>query len=959
MLKKVLAVFILWLSGSCLLAQDRKFQWVDSIFQTMSLEEKAGQLFVLPASSYHTRHEIEELIAEINDHHIGGIVITQGGPKGTVELINQLQKVSKVPLLTILSAGGGPGQVLDSLMTFPKMLNLGAITDDSLLYDYGEEIARQMKLLGLHMNIAPNADIDVMPDNPYVYLGTNKRRVSQQAISFVRGLQHNNVLASPSHQRTIGGQNLIKGDSDPIDFVNNGLDTSSFYPFHQLIKEQIDGISTSYLHFSVLDKKKNIPAPLSQFFISSILKQKLGFRGLTIAEIPYFHQLAGKSKNETEKLAFEVGHDLLLYPDNVNGAIKKIISSVKKNTALRQQLDESVRKILSAKYDAGLFDSLHSNPDNIIDRINSPEANVMRLRLVESSITLVKDEKKLIPIPNLEGKKFASVTIGTGSSREFERYLNKYAAFESWSVNTPTDTTQFINHLDEFDVIVVSLYGLDSNQKSWLPNWVTKLDNKLNVIVCSFGNPYDLTMITDASTVLVGYGDSQNIPMTAAQIIFGARQAKGALPIQLNASLTEGMGTTNATIDRFAYGIPEQVGMSGKILSKIDEIVRQAIDSGATPGCNILIAKDGQVIYNKAIGWKTYEKANPLTEETIYDLASITKVSATLQTVMFMYDKNLIDINKKVSVYLPELTNSNKKDFTIKDILTHQAGLWPYLPFWQQTIKDSTLLPEYYSERQSDEFPFPVAKNLFANKTMKDSLWQWIINAKVREKKPRTPYDYTYSDMGFYIMQHLAEKLLNQPMEDFLQQNIYEPIGAYTTGFLPLDRFAESEIAPTENDLQFRQSTLIGYVHDQGAAMHGGIAGHAGLFSDANDLAKLGQMWLQKGSYGGQQFFKPETVDFFTAKQYDSSRRGLGWDKPTVSDWNGPTSLYASPKTFGHTGFTGTAIWVDPEFNLVYVFLSNRVFPDMFNTKLLTANIRPRIQDVIYQSIFEYCKSGK
>jgi beta-N-acetylhexosaminidase len=242
---------------------------------------------------------------------------------------------------------------------------------------------------------------------------------------------------------------------------------------------------------------------------------------------------------------------------------------------------------------------------------------------------------------------------------------------------------------------------------------------------------------------------------------------------------------------------------------------------------------------------------------------------------------------------------------------------------------------------------------------MKDSLWSWIIKAKIREKPARTPFDYRYSDMGFYILQHLAEKILNQPIEDFLSQNLYEPLGAYTTGYLPLLHFPYRQIAPTENDRLFRRALLIGTVHDQGAAMQGGIAGHAGLFTNANDLAKLGQMLLQQGNYGGIQYYKPETVGLFTQKQFENSRRGLGWDKPTPGEWNGPTSIYASPKTFGHTGFTGTCIWVDPEFDLVYIFLSNRVHPDMTNNKLLNANIRSRIQDVIYQSIFEYCKTAE
>ena len=322
-----------------------------------------------------------------------------------------------------------------------------------------------------------------------------------------------------------------------------------------------------------------------------------------------------------------------------------------------------------------------------------------------------------------------------------------------------------------------------------------------------------------------------------------------------------------------------------------------------------------------------------------------------------MQERGLIDINKKVSFYLPELKTSNKKDFIIKDILTHQAGLWPFLPFWSQTVTDSSLRKEYYNTVQNEDYPFQVADDLYAAKSMKDSLWTWIINAKVRDKPARTVFDYRYSDMGFYILQHLAEKILNQPMEEFLEQNIYEPIGAYTMGYLPRNKFPASQIAPTEDDKLFRKKLLTGYVHDQGAAMHGGIAGHAGLFSTANDLAKMGQMWLKKGAYGGHYYFKPQTLTLFTDKQYENSRRGLGWDKPVPSDPAGPTSIYASSKTFGHTGFTGTCIWVDPEFNLVYVFLSNRVYPDMNNNKILNANIRPRIQDVIYQSIFNHCQN--
>lgn len=957
--KKVLLILILWLSTYCLSGQDRKAHWIDSVFQTLGLEEKVGQLFVLRASSYDSKNDIADLIEEIKDHHPGGIVITGGGPVGAANLINAVQANSKVPVLVLMAAGTGPGAVLDSLVSYPSLLQLGAISDDTLIYEFGNEVARQLKLLGVHLNLAPEADIDISPVDPFPYWGSNKYRVAGQSTSFAKGLQTKNILACATHHTPEENVDHSSKLSNGLDLSTSVTDTVSFYPFLELMKNKVDGISTTNLHFTVLDKKKPVPPSLSRLFMNDIIKRKIGFRGLTVTEVPYFHRLSGKSRSDAERIAFEVGHDLILYPHNLNAAIKRIISSVKKNDAFSQQLETSVRKILAAKYDAGLNKYSPCNSNGLINRLNSSEAKLMQFRLAEASLTLANNSKEVIPIQHLDDKKIGLVSIGKKGDGEFEKYLKKYAAIESIPVPQLSDTLGLNARLAPFDIVIISLHQIANADLIGLMSWVNSQKNRKGVMLCDFGNPFRLKNLDEFPTVLVGYTNSSPTPMIAAQVIFGARQAKGTLPISVNNYLKEGKGFISPSLDRLAYGIPAQAGMSEKVLEKIDDIVQQAIDSGATPGCNVLIAKDGQVVYHRAIGWKTYEKNDPLDQETIYDLASITKVAATLQAVMFMQDRKLIDLNKKVSVYLPELKGSNKQDFTIKDILTHQAGLWPYLPFWQQTIEDSVLLDDYYSPNQTDEFPFTVSKNVFARKTMKDSLWRWIIDARIKEKKPKVPYEYTYSDMGFYIMQHLAEKLLNQPIEDFLMQNFYEPLGAKTTGFLPLQRFSENQIAPTEDDHQFRQSTLIGYVHDQGAAMHGGIAGHAGLFSSANDLAKLGQMWLQRGHYGGLSFFKPETVDLFTSKQYQTSRRGLGWDKPSVSDWNGPTSLYASPKTFGHTGFTGTAIWVDPEFNLVYVFLSNRVYPDMFNTRLLTGNIRPRIQDVIYESIFEFCKGGK
>ena len=395
--------------------------------------------------------------------------------------------------------------------------------------------------------------------------------------------------------------------------------------------------------------------------------------------------------------------------------------------------------------------------------------------------------------------------------------------------------------------------------------------------------------------------------------------------------------------------------MDSRTLEKIETIVNEAITSHATPGCQILVARHGKVILDKSYGGLTYDSTDLVTDEIIYDLASLTKVSATLQTVMFMYEKGLIDLNKKLSYYLPELKNTNKKDITLVEMLTHQAGLVPFIPMWTETVKDNNFLPQYYSRVQSEGYPLQVSPDLFATPVLRDSVWSWIGESKLQTKAPRTPYGYQYSDLGFLLFQRLAERIFNQPIDEFLAQNLYEPLGAYTTGFTPLKRFPVQRIAPTEDDKIYRKTHIAGTVHDERAAMMGGVAGHAGLFSNASDLAKLGQMLLQKGFYGGYRYYKPETINLFTAKQFDKSRRGLGWDKPVQSEWSSPTSLKASPKTFGHTGFTGTCVWIDPEFDLVYIFLSNRVYPDR-SAKLINANIRSRIQDVIYESIFDYCQ---
>jgi len=928
--------------------------WADSLLNTMTVQEKIGQLFMIPVSAYSSTTDLNKLEAFIKKYKPGSIYITKGGPKSHINTVNKLQQASTVPLLVGLNAEWGLSQTLDSTFAFPLPMLVGAANNPELMRSMGLEIGKQMRAVGAHINFGPHADVDVPLESTVTlrYYGSNKFKVANQVVAYARGLHDAGVLAVAKHLPGLSPESSSKEAKKY--FESFGTDTASFYPFKKLIQNNVGGLLTSHLHLNAVHRNKPMPAAVSEIFISDVIKHSTGFKGLAFTEIPYLRSIVGKKAGETEKTAFLVGNDVLIDPKNPSKAIKKIAEVVKKDPKLMAQLNESVKKILVTKSELGLNKNRITSTANLQEKLFSPNAELIKLSLSESAVTLLRNATNTIPVVHLDNQKFRLIKIGDDFT-EFEKTLNRYVPFESSLLASPSDTSNVKSDLGNV-IYVVALRGIVYPYSQVL----YKLANKKNVIFCHFGNPASLKFFEDSPTVIEGYDVSASIAM--AEIIFGGLPAKGKLPVSvnsggfhLNVMFQEGSGLESSPLNRLTYSIPEAVGIESATLAQVDGIANEALRIGAAPGAHIMIARKGKVIYNKSFGYQNSEKKIPVTENTIYDLASVTKITATLQATMFAYERGLFDINKKVSQYLPEFQGTNKEDIIIKDVLTHQSGLWPYFPWHIALEKDSTQMKYFFSNSKSDEYPFSVSQNMFAHKTMRDSMWHWIVKSKIVEKKDRTPFEYRYSDLSMYTMQHLLEKLLNQPLEDFVAQNFYEPMGSGTMGFRPLERFPESQIASTEKEPTFRRSLLTGYVHDPGAAMHGGVAGHAGLFSNANDLLKMGQMWLQKGSYGGTQYFKPETIELFTQRAYATSRRGLGWDKPT-GDWQGSTGVYCSPATFGHTGFTGTCIWVDPEFELVYVFLSNRVNPEI-NPKLLSSNIRTRIQDVIYQSIFNFEKT--
>ena len=967
MIKKVFsATLFIFLSITVSFSQNQEQErWVDSVYNALTLEQRIGQLFMIRVHTDSTDQYLSNIHKLIKKGQIGSIMFMSGDPVKQVHLTNKFQSGAGLPVLVGMELESGAGTRLKDMVEFPPQMTLGAIYNDSLIYALGAEIARQMKILGVHLNMAPVADINTLSNNSVTGMnafGSDKNLVANKAIAYMRGIQENGSLACAKH---FPGQGDIKQQTSLtlplITHEEERLDSIEMYPFKKLIYAGTAALMTAHINLPALDKQRNMPASLSPKIITEILREELLYEGLVITDALDLRAITDFHKpGEAEVLALKAGNDILNSSSNIIEATRLIKKNVSKKKIPPAQFEKSVKRVIRAKYKAGLAHWQSLNTDNIALRINSPRADLLNQTLAEKAITVVNNVDALLPVSIIDGKSYASLSVGTDV--DFAHYLDKYAPFSHF-VKGKDDVVPLHQQLRYYDVVVVGIAKLDQSQGSngisqELLQLLDRLHDDTQLIICLFDSPYSLLSLQGYKHVICAYDENEYTLKSVPAAIFGGIATNAKLPVKVSDQVAFGHGQDTKALGRLSYSLPEGASMDHRVLEQIDDIAREAIVDHATPGCQVIVARKGKIVFEKAYGYQTYDSIIPIDDYTIYDIASITKVLSTMQAIMFLEERGMIDLDKKISVYLPELRGTNKEHMIIRDILTHQAGLWPYLPFWKRTIEDSFLMNGLYKNHPEMGFDRQVSDEIFTTNAMQDSVWVWVKESKLRDKISRRPYDYKYSDMGYYIMQKMIEKMVNQPMADFLKQNFYDPLGLTTLGYLPLCNFPLDRIAPTEQDDYFRNTLVYGLVHDQGAALCGGIAGHAGLFSSAIDLAKMMQMHLQDGQYGGVTFFQPGTVEKFTTKQYDTSRRGIGWDKPAIGNSNGPTSFYASGRTFGHTGFTGTAVWADPEFDLIYVFLSNRIHPDANNTKLIRNNIRTRIQNVIYESIWSFEQYG-
>ena len=949
---------------TCLAAvgQTKKQIWVDSVFQTLNENQKIGQLFIVRLSSHIPNEVIRNIEKKVEAGMVGGVLFTSGSPSKQGRITNGLQENSRVPLLIAQDGSAGLGYLLDSTLTFPRPLAQASLSNDSMVYQIALDIGKQLKALGVHMSLSPNpTPVHLETVDASILYGDDPTSVAKKSLLHMKGLQDAGVLSCAKYFPLKSIEVINQKGKPEITLYHDSIVSQ---PFTQLMDNGVNAVMPNATDLPVFFeqkradlKKKLSDATFDEFENGTLIHSFLGYDGIVMLDLQTMEHSTDKFEaGDAGLLAFKAGAELLLSDADADPAFRKIKRLLHSQKEYEAILNQRIRKILALKYDAGLFRKTRVDVNLLPSALNGIESRVLRTKAFLETITVVRNQNHVLPVRLLESRRFACVVVGDSTERAdiFHRSLRKYVPALRYQVGESAPVLD----LSAQDVVLVAIFPGTSNKA--LQNLMGVLQEAgphQQIIIADFGCRIFEQYATRFPAVMTGYSNEKDVIGMIPQIIFGGYAANGILPVKYG-DIPSGTGIETAQLQRLAYSFPEDAGIDSETLEKIGNIAQEAISAGSTPGCYVLVAKGGKVIYDNAFGHLTYEQKNPVTDETIYDLASLTKVCATLQAVMFMEEREIIDVYKKLSVYLPELRGTNKKDITIIDALTHQAGLAPFVPLWPLTLEGPALKPIYYSSQQNISYPLQIAPSLFGSPILRDSVWSWITVSKMLQKPKRTPYTYRYSDLGFMMFKQLAERGLNQPLEEFLQQNFYEPLGAYSIGYTPLERFPADMIAPTERDTLFRGGLLIGTVHDERAAMLGGVSGHAGLFGTANDLSKLGQMLLQDGSYGGLQYYKPETVKKFTSRQFQSSRRGLGWDKPVPGEWNSPTSRYASPKTFGHTGFTGTCLWVDPEFDLVYIFLSNRVFPDR-SDKLIQTNIRSRIQDVIYEAIFNFCKTNE
>ena len=925
--------------------------WVDETISKMTLREKIGQFFMVAVYPKQNEVHFKHIDSLVTKHGIGGIIVFQGDRAQAKKAIERYQGKSNIPLLTAMDAEWGPSMRLSNEPRFPYAITIGAADDPELSRHIGALMGQECRELGVHLNFAPVADVNSNPKNPvigYRSFGENPRNVGRHVAATVKGMEGQSVLTSIKHFPGYGDTDTDSHKELPL--VNNSylqIKAIDFVPFQDGIDAGASTVMIAHLNVPSLDST-GTPSSLSKPVIHGYLKGELGHEGLIVSDALGMKGVSNKyGKTEVVVKAFEAGCDILLMPGSVVKAIDAIEAKVNAGKISEEEVNIRCKRVLAAKHKSIVA-------PKAMKKYTESERDLYRKLVFEKAVTVLKNENEVLPINRFD-KKVAVVTVGkyTGGVRPA---MDKVTKADHFSYKTGSEAlSKFGPKIGEYDMVISTLhagsmrpsgnYKLPSGWKSWL----AKLGTANQSVLALFGSPLALANVKEIDAidaVAVGYENNALMQDRMGQFLMGTFASSGKLPVTIDDRFKVGHGVKVKWSGRLKDSQPEELGINPEKLQQIDSIAMVGVRNGAYPGCQVAVAIEDKLIYQKSYGHHTYSKTQEVQNTDLYDIASITKVAASTLSIMHLNSEETFNLSGTLGEYIPEITGESPfKNIVLRQMSSHQAGLTPWIPFYTKTLVEKQLSSEFYATSPSDTFNVKVADDLWIRGDYEDVMYQTMLSSALGPKR------YKYSDVGYYFIKKIVEKQSQQSLDEFVTNEFYEPMGLQYMRYNPLNYFEKSQITPTENDQIFRKQQIHGYVHDQGAAMVGGVGGHAGLFSNATDLASLMQLFLNNGYYG-QQYVKEQVIEEYTDCQFCSTnRRGAGFDKPIRSGKGGPSSNKVSLKSFGHTGFTGTMAWADPENQINYVFLSNRVYQDAENWKLVKMDIRTKIQDVIYDAL--------
>ncbi|MGC8866296.1 MAG: glycoside hydrolase family 3 N-terminal domain-containing protein [Bacteroidales bacterium] len=939
--------------------------WVDSVLQSLSLDEKIGQLLNIRVMSGKDEKYYAEVERLIQTYAIGGLTFFKGSPTYQVQLTQRLQQKARVPLMIAMDAETGPAMRLDSVVALPDMMVIGATGNENFALEAGRMAGDQCKRLGVHLNFAPVADVNTNPANPVIgqrAFGEDPEQIGRFSGKYLEGLHQARVLSCLKHFPGHGDSETDSHYVLPIIKLNaDQIYKKHLVPFQQNL-QATDAIMTGHLWVPALDSLSGQPASLSPIVVTQLLRKQMGFSGLIITDALDM-QGAGKPSypGEIEVKALKAGNDILLLPRNAEEAIKAIRKAVDSGQITLQEMEEHCRRVLAYKFKAGLWENSSPNSQGLLNDLNRPEYFSLVKNIYRNAITVCGDTS-LLPYRPAKFPRLAVISIFQHNLTLQElTWLMADAGY--FILSNPEDTIELqrlTDTLQYYDMTLVALhipskfqnknYGLNSKSTAACNLLINTLPN-ITLIVGPGYAAGNFTFRASQSAQVFLWQNQEQALRAAMEIVFGEVSSSGKLPASVGARFRMGDGLKTQTQNVLRWAEPAEVGIDPHKLVKIDSIAQEGVKKGAYPGCQILLARHGRVFYYKAFGKQDAAGTSPVAITDLYDIASVTKIAATTLAVMRLYEQKVWDDDTQLKEILPQLTNHRLRNARLSDVLRHQAGLYPWIPFYKKTLDEGVPSSRYYSSTFRPGFEIPVAGSLYMRNDYIDTILSIIDHTRVNPSGK-----FVYSDFGFILLKFGIERVTHQPFAEYLEENFYRPMGLASLRFNPWETIPSRRIAPTSIDTEFRKQLLKGYVHDPAAAMLGGVSGHAGLFSHALDLARIMQMLLWEGNYNGVKFFEAETIRHFTSygPHPEKNRRGLGFDKPPLyPEPNGPVCPAASPQSFGHSGFTGTYVWADPANGLIYVFLSNRVQPNEENHLINKLNIRTRIHQAAYEAIVE------